>query len=51
MKKGLKITIIVIGILLVGNGIANIFDDARVLTYDITSILAGLGFLVMSTIK
>ena len=45
MKKVSLITII--GVLLLLNGIINIFDDGRVLVYDITSILAGMGFIVL----
>jgi hypothetical protein len=33
------------------NGLGNIADDARVLTYDITSVLAGIGFIIASRIK
>ena len=44
MAKG----IFIVGFLLVLNGLANIVDDSRVLTYDITSILAGVGFLLLS---
>lgn len=44
MAKG----IFIVGLLLVLNGLANIIDDSRVLTYDITSVLAGMGFLLLS---
>jgi ABC-type transport system involved in multi-copper enzyme maturation permease subunit len=47
MKKQNKI-LMVIGILLIINGIGNIIDDSRVLVYDITSILSGIGFIVIS---
>lgn len=48
MNKKIKLVILIIGILLVINGLANIVDDARVLTYDITSILSGIGFILVS---
>ncbi len=51
MTRIIKILLIVIGTLLVLNGLANIVDDARVLTYDITSILAGIGFLLSAIHK
>jgi len=37
--------IIILVILLVLNRIAGITDEARILTYDITAILSGLGFI------
>lgn len=43
-----KNTLIIIGILLFLNGVLNIIDDARVLTYDIASILSGIGFIIVS---
>jgi ABC-type transport system involved in multi-copper enzyme maturation permease subunit len=46
--KKLKIALLVIGILLILNGVGNIIDDSRVLTYDITSILSGIGFILAS---
>lgn len=49
MKRITKLSLTAVGILLVLNGLANIVDDARVLTYDITSVLAGIGFLLIST--
>lgn len=42
-----KIAIIIIGILLFMNGVLNIIDDAMVLTYDIASILSGIGFIIV----
>ena len=48
MNKTLKIALLIVGILLIINGIGNILDDARVLTYDMTSILSGIGFLIIS---
>ena len=51
MKKKIRIVLLVLGILLMLNGIANIIDDARILTYDITAILSGLGFIFISAVK
>ena len=51
MSKITKITLSIIGVLLLLNGFGNIVDDARVLTYDITSVLAGIGFIIASRIK
>jgi hypothetical protein len=51
MSKITKITLSIIGVLLLLNGLGNIADDARVLTYDITSVLAGIGFIIASRIK
>ncbi len=51
MTKITKITLITIGILLLLNGVLNIIDDARVLTYDIASILSGIGFMIVSLSK
>jgi ABC-type transport system involved in multi-copper enzyme maturation permease subunit len=48
MNKTVKITLIIIGTLLLLNGVLNIIDDARVLTYDIASILSGMGFVTIS---
>ena len=48
MNKIIKIALIVIGILLLIVGFGNIADDSRVLTYDITAILPGIGFLILS---
>ena len=51
MNKKFSRVLIVIGVLLLINGIGNIIDDSRVLTYDITSILSGLGFIILSKLK
>lgn len=51
MNKTAKITLIVIGVMLFLNGVLNIIDDARVLTYDIASILSGLGFIIIASSK
>lgn len=48
MNKTIKILLIVIGALLLVNGIGNIIDDSRVLTYDITSVLSGIGFIILA---
>ena len=47
----ISVGLVVVGVLLLVNGFANIVDDARVLTYDITSILAGIGFILVSRLK
>jgi ABC-type transport system involved in multi-copper enzyme maturation permease subunit len=47
MKNKKQKTLMVIGILLFLNGILNIIDDSRVLTYDITSVLSGFGFMII----
>jgi len=46
MNSAGRIALLVVGVLLILNGLLNIWDDARVLTYDITSILAGIGFVI-----
>ena len=51
MSKTAKITLVVIGVMLFLNGVLNIIDDARVLTYDIASILSGLGFVIIASLK
>lgn len=51
MNKAAKIALIVIGILLLINGILNIIDDATILTYDIASVLSGIGFIVIASSK
>ncbi len=51
MSKTIKISLMAIGALLLLNGIGNIIDDSRVLTYDITSILSGIGFIVLGLSK
>ena len=40
--------LLILGVLLLINGVGNIIDDARVLTYDLTAIFAGLGFVILS---
>lgn len=44
MKKITKGVLVVIGVLLILNGLINISDNGTVLAYDITTILAGIGF-------
>ena len=51
MKKITTISLAILGVLLLLNGLGNIVDDARVLTYDITSVLTGIGFIIVSRIK
>ncbi|MFA5124435.1 MAG: hypothetical protein WC473_01225 [Patescibacteria group bacterium] len=51
MSKTIKITLIIIGILLLLNGLLNIIDDGTVLAYDIASILSGIGFIIVSLSK
>ena len=48
MTKTKKITLLIIGILLLLNGFGNILDDSRVLVYDVTAILTGIGFIMIS---
>ncbi len=47
-SKTIKIALLIIGVLLLLNGFGNIMDDARILTYDIASILSGIGFVIVS---
>jgi len=51
MTKATKITLIIIGILLLLNGLLNIIDDGTILTYDIASVLSGAGFIIVSFSK
>lgn len=51
MNKKTKKILMIIGCLLTLTGILNIIDDARVLTYDITAILSGIGFIIISASK
>jgi hypothetical protein len=51
MDKKIKITLMVVGVLLLLNGFLNIVDNGGVLTYDIASILSGIGFVVVSRMK
>lgn len=47
MRNSKRTVFLVLGILLFLNGLLNIVDDSRILTYDITSILSGIGFLLL----
>jgi hypothetical protein len=51
MNKTIKILLTIIGVLLLLNGLGNIIDDSRVLTYDIASVLSGIGFIIISQAK
>ena len=51
MNKTTRITLLVLGILLLLIGFGNILDDSRVLVYDLTAIFAGIGFVVISKTK
>lgn len=51
MNKATKAALIIIGILLLLNGALNIIDDGTILTYDIASILSGIGFIIISLSK
>ena len=51
MSKIAKRTLLIIGVLLLLNGFGNIWDDSRVLVYDLTAIFAGIGFVVISKSK
>jgi hypothetical protein len=51
MTGKIKIILLIIGILLLLNGFGNIWDDSRVLFYDITAILSGIGFITLSRVK
>ena len=49
MQKIAKKPLRIVAILLILNGLLNIVDDGRVLTYDIASILSGIGFVIVSS--
>ena len=51
MPRNAKIILVVIGILLLILGFGNIWDDSRVLVYDLTAILSGIGFITISRIN
>jgi len=51
MKKTTQMALALIGILLLLNGLLNIVDDGTVRTYDIASILSGIGFIIVSLSK
>lgn len=48
MQKTARVSLVIVAVLLVLNGLLNIIDDGRVLTYDIASILSGIGFAIVS---
>lgn len=48
MQKMARVSLVVVAILLVLNGLLNIVDDAMVRTYDIASILSGIGLANVS---
>ena len=50
-KKAADIILLAIGIILLILGFGNIVDDGRVLTYDLTAILAGAGIIILSRKK
>ncbi len=47
INKVVKIALSVVGVLLILNGIINISDNGTLLAYDITSTLAGIGFVLV----
>lgn len=47
MKKLAKISLVVVAILLILNGLLNIIDNGMILAYDITSILSGIGLAII----
>lgn len=50
MQKNAKVLLLIVATLLVLNGLLNIFDDGMVRTYDIASILSGIGFVIVGLI-
>jgi len=50
MQKNAKILLFIVAVFLVLNGLLNIIDDGMVRTYDIASILSGIGFTVVGYI-
>lgn len=51
MNKTTKISLFIIASLSIFNGLMNIIDDGRILSYDIASILSGIGFMILSFTK
>jgi len=51
MIKLQRFIVLAMGILLLLLDFGNIWDDARVLVYDLTAIFAGMGFIVVSRMK
>ena len=50
MNKLLKILLFTFAGLLIFNGLINIVDNGRILSYDIASILSGIGFIITGLI-
>ncbi len=46
MKKLLIILLFITACLLIFNGLINIVDNGSILSYDISSILSGIGFVI-----
>ena len=51
MNKIARLIVLAMGILLLILGFGNIWDDSRVLVYDLTAIFAGIGFIVVTRMK
>jgi hypothetical protein len=51
MNKIPRWTVFAMGILLLLLGFGNIWDDSRVLVYDLTAIFAGIGFIGVTRMK
>jgi hypothetical protein len=51
MNKIARLIVLGMGILLLLLGFGNIWDDSRVLVYDLTAIFAGIGFIVLTRMK
>lgn len=51
MSKTTRIIVMIMGVLLLVLGVGNIVDDSQVLVYDLTAILSGIGFIVISKTK
>ncbi len=51
MNKTTKLILLIIGILLLLIGLGNIWDDSRILVYDLTAIISGIGFIIISRTK
>ena len=47
MQKSAKVSLFVVACLLILNGLLNIVDDGTVRTYDIASILSGIGYVIV----
>jgi len=51
MNKTARWIVLTMGILLLLLGFGNIWDDSRVLVYDLTAIFAGIGFIAVTRMK